>query len=200
MPRSPSPRGSPQTQATEEDPESAARSLCLRQLALGPRTRSQLEVVLGRHAIPTEASVRVLDRLAAVGLVDDEAFAEGWVRSRHAARGLARRGIGQELRSRGVDEETASRALATLSPEQERETAQRLAARALARSQGLPLAARVRRASGVLARRGYPGALAAAAVRAALDAEGADSEVDASLVDELGSGVEDHAIAGDAAR
>ena len=41
------------------------------------------------------------------GLVDDEAFARSWVESRQRSRGLARRALAQELRRKGVDDETA---------------------------------------------------------------------------------------------
>jgi regulatory protein len=121
--------------------------------------------------VPEDAAQRVLDRLTEVGLVDDEAFAEGLVRSRHAVRGLGRRALSQELRRRGVDDETAAHAVDGLDPDEERATALRLARRKLAATRGLDRDVRVRRTAGMLARKGYAGGLVAAVVREALGEE-----------------------------
>ncbi|RJK96562.1 regulatory protein RecX [Vallicoccus soli] len=141
---------------------------------MGPRSRGQLAEALTRRDVPEDVAERVLDRLTEVGLVDDAAFAEGWVRSRHGVRGLGRRALGHELRRRGVDDQVAAEALDGLDPDEERATALRLAQRKLAATRGLDRDARVRRTAGMLARKGYPGGLAAAVVREALDAEHAE--------------------------
>ena len=80
------------------DPEAAAREVCLRLLTLSPKTRSQLAEALARKGIPDEVSERVLGRFTEVGLIDDEAFAQAWVRSRHTGKGLAPRALSAELR------------------------------------------------------------------------------------------------------
>src|SRR3954447_22730264 len=90
----------------ETDPVEAARSLCLQLLTGAPRTRAQLAAALKRHGVPAEAAQTVLARLSDVGLVDDRAFAEAWVSSRHLGRGLGRRALTAELRVRGVDDGT----------------------------------------------------------------------------------------------
>ena len=59
---------------------------------------------------------RLLDRFEEVGLVDDEAFARSWVDSRQRTRGLARRALAQELRRKGVADETAREVLAEVDP------------------------------------------------------------------------------------
>ncbi|MFM9133989.1 MAG: RecX family transcriptional regulator, partial [bacterium] len=38
-----------------------------------------------------------------MGLIDDRAYAQGWVASRHGSRGLGRRAVAAELRRKGVD-------------------------------------------------------------------------------------------------
>src|SRR5690606_7567137 len=90
------------------DPEAAAREICLRLLSASPRTRAQLADALRRKDIPDDVAERVLGRFTDVGLIDDEAFAQAWVQSRHTGRGLARRALAQELRHRGVADDTVT--------------------------------------------------------------------------------------------
>src|SRR5262249_4160532 len=68
------------------DPEEAARQICLRLLAAGPRTRAQLASALRRRRVPDEIAEAVLGRFAEVRLIDDAAFAQAWVETRHHGR------------------------------------------------------------------------------------------------------------------
>ncbi|GAA3811577.1 hypothetical protein GCM10022226_35190 [Sphaerisporangium flaviroseum] len=163
-------------QGPPADPEAVARSVCLRLLTLAPRTRAQLAEALRRRNIPDDAAESVLARFSHVGLIDDEAFAQAWVSSRHAGRGLARRALAAELRTRGVDEDTVRDAVDQLDPDQELETARRLVARKLPGTRGLEPPARVRRLAGMLARKGYSGSLAYRVVREALESEGESTD------------------------
>lgn len=150
------------------DPESAARELCLGWLALRPHTRAELAGKLARKRVPADAAEAVLSRLGEVGLVDDDAFAQAWVSTRHAGRGLARRALASELRQRGVSPETVDDALGALDPDTEAATARALVRRRLPALERLPVETRARRLAGLLARKGYPAGLAARVVRAAL--------------------------------
>lgn len=172
------------------DPEATARAICLRLLTGAPKTRAQLAQALRRKEVADEIAERVLDRLSEVGLVDDAAFAEAWVESRHSGRGLARRALQSELRQRGVSDETAERALDTLDEEDELAAARDLVARKLAASRGLDTHKRARRLFGMLARKGYSSDLAARVVREALAAEGDSAEAipDSSPAEEEGTG------------
>ena len=172
-PEGPTP-GSPADAAQEADPESVARGICLRQLTMAPRTRAQLAEAMARRDVPDGVAERVLDRFTEVGLVDDAAYAQAWVRSRHTGRGLARRALAQELRHRGVDDDLVKDAVETLAPDQELATARDLVARRLAATRGLAPQVRTRRLAGLLARKGYPSGLAFRVVREALDAEASD--------------------------
>ncbi|MFF5263410.1 regulatory protein RecX [Actinomadura viridis] len=172
----PEARGEPSRRDEGADPEGRAREICLRLLGMGPRTRAQLAEALRRKEIPDEVAERVLGRFTDVGLIDDEAFAQAWVQSRHAGRGLARRALAAELRRRGVAEETVSDAVETLDGDQEEQTARRLIARKAAATRGVEPAKRTRRLVGVLARKGYPPGLAYRVVREVLEEEGADVE------------------------
>ncbi|GGK83019.1 regulatory protein RecX [Sphaerisporangium melleum] len=174
-PQEPAP-GSAAAAGPAADPEAVARAVCLRLLTLAPRTRAQLAEALRKRNVPDEAAETVLARFSDVGLIDDEAFAAAWVSSRHAGRGLARRALAAELRTRGVEEEVVRDAVDRLDPDQEYETARGLVARKLRGTRHLEPAARVRRLAGMLARKGYSGGLAYRVVREALENEGAPTD------------------------
>lgn len=118
----------------------------------------------------------MLSRFEEVGLIDDAAFAAAWVESRHAGRGLARRALAQELRTRGVAGQLVEEAVAQLDQDEESATARVLVERKLRSTAGLERQARMRRLVGVLARRGYSEGLAFRVVREVLDAEGESAE------------------------
>ncbi|HEX3826918.1 MAG TPA: regulatory protein RecX [Sporichthyaceae bacterium] len=160
------------------DEEARARDVCLRQLTVGPRTAAQLAGTMARRGVAEETANRVLSRLSEVGLIDDAAFAAAWVNSRHTGRGLARRALGHELRTRGVAEPLVATALAELEPDREAATARELAARRLAATRGLDVTVRFRRAAAVLARKGYSPELSYRVIREVLEgeAEGAAQE------------------------
>ncbi|WP_324606678.1 recombination regulator RecX [Kitasatospora azatica] len=174
------PRGERRARAAESeppaDPATRARDICLRLLTGTPRTRKQLADALRKREIPDEVAEEVLSRFEEVGLIDDAAFAAAWVESRHAGRGLARRALAQELRTRGVDGTLVEEAVAQLDPDEEAATARTLVDRKLRATTGLERQARLRRLVGMLARRGYPEGLAFRVVREALDAEGESTE------------------------
>jgi regulatory protein len=161
------------------DPESVARAICLRLLTGQPRTRAELAAALARRGVPADAAERVLGRFAEVGLIDDRAFAEAWVDSRHLGRGLGRRALTAELRRRGIDDRTVADAVATLDPGTEEATARALIRRRLGAGADLAPAVRARRAVAMLARRGYPADLALRLVREEL--AGAEELVDCEL-------------------
>ncbi len=159
------------------DPVEQARALCLRLLTGTPRTRKQLADAMRRREIPEEAAEHVLERFEDVGLIDDQAFANAWVESRHHGRGLARRALAQELRTRGVDAEAIGHAVGQLDAEQEEQTARALVDRKLRATRGLEKEKRIRRLAGMLARKGYAEGLALRVVRRALEEEGEDPEL-----------------------
>ncbi|MFI6926253.1 recombination regulator RecX [Nonomuraea spiralis] len=164
----------------EADPESVARAICLRLLTMAPKTRAQLAEALRKRDVPDEAAEKVLDRFAELGLINDEAFAEAWVDSRHHGRGLAKRALAAELRHRGVDTDTVKEAVDRLDSDQEAETARRLVERKLASTRSLDTQTRTRRLAGMLARKGYSSGVAYRVIREALEQEGIDLEDDFS--------------------
>jgi len=167
--REPPPPPDPALEGTEPIPEDVARAIVLRQLSMGPRTRRQLEDKLRRRLCPDDIAEKVLDRMTDVGLVDDRAFAEMLVRSRQDGRGLAKRALAQELRTKGVDDEIVAETLGSIDPESERARADELAVRKLRTMGGLGRSVQARRLSGMLARKGYPPSVVYAVVRDAVN-------------------------------
>ncbi|MFF1308899.1 recombination regulator RecX [Streptomyces sp. NPDC058307] len=158
------------------DPVERARAICLRLLTGTPRTRKQLADALRKREIPDAAAEEVLSRFEEVGLINDSAFAEAWVESRHHGRGLARRALAQELRTKGVDPTLIDAAVSQLDSEQEETTARELVDRKLRATRGLDRDKRLRRLAGMLARKGYSEGLALRVVRQALEEEGEETE------------------------
>ena len=155
----------------DADPVAVARQIVLTRLASAPRTRAELDQTLASRGVPADAAAVVLDRFTEVGLIDDAAFARAWVQSRQAGRGLARRALAQELRRRGVKAEIAAEAVAEIDPAAEHAAANRLVARKLHTTARLDRVTRIRRLTGMLARKGYPAGLAMHVVLEALAGE-----------------------------
>jgi regulatory protein len=159
-----------------------AREICLRQLAVRPRTRAELARALTRKEISAEVIAEVLDRYDDVGIIDDAAFARMWVSTRHQGRGLARRALASELRRHGVAAEVASEALETVDDDAEAATARALVDRRLRAARGTPEQV-FRRLVGMLARKGYPAGVAIRAVKDALAARDAEAAEFAGQLD-----------------
>ncbi len=158
----------------DADSETVARAICLPLLTRAPRTRAQLADALAKRSVPADVADRVLDRLTEVRLIDDAAFAEAWVSSRHAGRGLASRALRDELRRRGVDGVVVDQAVGRPDAEGERATARALVNRRLRSTAGIDPRKRVSRLVGMLCRKGYSPGVAMAVVRDALADEGSN--------------------------
>ncbi|MFJ3198221.1 recombination regulator RecX [Streptomyces griseoviridis] len=172
----PSPSSRAGREESPADPVERARAICLRLLTGTPRTRKQLADALRKREIPDEAAEEVLSRFEEVGLINDGAFADAWVESRHHGRGLARRALARELRTKGVDSSLIDEAVSQLDTEQEEATAKELVARKLRSTRGLDRDRRLRRLAGMLARKGYSEGMALRVVRQALEEEGEETE------------------------
>jgi regulatory protein len=173
---------SPPPVTETKDPAERAREICLRQLAVRPRTRAELATALRRGGITDEVAAQVLDRYDEVGMIDDAAFARAWVSSRHHSRGLARRALASELRQRGVAPDTVGAALSELDGDAEAATARALVERKLRTTTGEQEAV-FRRLAGMLARKGYPAGLAFRVVKEAMAAQSAEAAAFAEQID-----------------
>lgn len=139
-------------------------------LARRARSARGLERYLTTKGEPASRARRAVERLAALGVLDDTAFAEGFARTRAAAR-IGRHRVARELAAKGVAREVIDAALAhaygDAGPDQV------ATARAVAERRARTLRhadPRTRRAKlyAFLLRRGFSGEEARAAVRAVL--------------------------------
>src|SRR5262245_13057097 len=147
----------PPPSTSEASREEQARNLCLRLLTARARTRAELEGQLAKRGYPDDVNERVLDRLTQVGLVDDADFAEQWVQSRRTNAGKGKRALAAELRTKGLDDDVITAALADIDAGAERQRAEQLVRDKLRREKlsdddDTKVA---RRLVGMLARRGY---------------------------------------------
>jgi regulatory protein len=168
----------------EQDPAERAREICLRLLAVRPRTRAELGTALRQRGIEADVATEVLERYSEVGIIDDQAFARAWVSSRHHGRGLAKRALATELRQKGVDDEAVGAALAELDPDSEAATARALVERKLRSTPGGTSDALIRRMVGMLARKGYAPGLAIKVVREVLAERAAETDATGAELDE----------------
>ena len=167
----------PMAQGPDADPESVARKILLDQLTGRARSRKELSDKLAAKGVPGEIATRLLDRFEEVGLVDDGAFARTWVSQRQSAdggKGLAPRALAQELRRKGIDDETARAALDEIDPADEEAAARELVRRKLRSLSRVDDQTATRRLVGMLARKGYASGLAFAVVRDELASAGRD--------------------------
>lgn len=160
------------------DPATQVRGICLKLLTARPRSRAELAEALRRKGISEGVSKSVLDRLGAVGLVDDAAFAETAVHSGHTYRGLGTRALSAELRRRGVPDGVAREAVAAVQPEDEEQRARELVRRKLRTGITQDPSTLARRLAGMLARKGYSEGLALRVVRDELGPCGWAGEVE----------------------
>ena len=149
----------------------AAREVALRKLDARACSRSELTSAIEVRGFSSELAVEVVDRLEAVGLVDDQAYADALVRSRFSGRALR-----EVLVRKGLDSATIERALSQIDRDDEAERAAQLVARKRRSLAGVPRETAYRRLSSMLARKGYSPSVAAATVREALDAWGSEDQ------------------------
>ena len=147
----------------------AAREVALRKLDARACSRIELTSAIEGRGFSAELAAEVVDRLEAVGLVDDQAYADALVRSRFSGTGASGRALREILVRKGLDSATIERV-------DEAERAAQLVARKRRSLAGVPRQTAYRRLSSMLARKGYSPSVASAAVREALDAWGDDDD------------------------
>ncbi len=136
-----------------------AREAALSLLSYRPRSANELRRRLARKGFDAEVVDACVETLGNVGVVDDVAFAETFVRDRVRLRPQGASRLRQELRAKGVDAETASAAIGEVM-EAEDASEVDLARAAAARWKPRPGEERDRarrRLHGFLARRGFGG-------------------------------------------
>ena len=153
---------------TPANPISVANNIALRQLAMSPKTRWQLEQALAKRGTSPETAMVVIDRLVELGYVDDLAYARMFVRSKTASKHLANRALKYELTKCGVSKELIEQVLSERSEDDEWSTARNLVAKKIRSMSGLSPDVITRRLLGALARKGFSSQISSAVVREAL--------------------------------
>lgn len=151
-------------------------------LSVRARSVRDLQGRLRRAGAGDAAISAAVERLHALGLLDDEAYARNLARSRVLSGGVSRRRIGVELQKRGIACDVADEAIAETLDEAELDedgAARAAATKRLRALASLDPATRRRRLYAFLARRGYPPDVIARALRNVLaegDADGDDTD------------------------
>lgn len=174
-------RSRPVTDLAPEEAWKKAKEVCFDLLAARPRTAEELRQALRRKGFDDQTREKLLGKLDDAGLLDDAAFAEMWVRSRHAHRGLARRALVAELKRKGVDGAVASAAADAIDEDDEEQRARELVRKKMRTLLHADEPTATRRLLGMLARKGYPQGLAYRVIREELRDAGAES----TLLDDL---------------
>lgn len=158
--------------AAEVDDEEAARQsrktsgVAIRQLARRGMSRWELEQLLTKREIDPEVFGPELDRLEALGVVDDASLAVSLAFTQHSRKGLGRTAIEQDLKRRHIDPELIEIALADIGEDDELERATELAVKRIGQLSAYDDETVRRRLHGFLARKGYGSDV----VRQAMDA------------------------------
>ena len=136
-----------------------ARDAALSLLSYRARTSVELKRRLKRKGFDEDVAAATVERLDELGVVDDAAFAESFVRDRVRLKPRGTRRLAGELRAKGVDDDTARAAIAEVMEREETtevDLARAAAARWKPRAGEDPARARAR-LQGFLARRGFGG-------------------------------------------
>lgn len=150
--------------------EVRAENVSMHALTRRGMSRWELEKTLLSRELDAEVVEAELDRLAAVGLIDDAALAETFVRTQHERKGLGRAAITAELRRRHVDQELINAALEQIADDDEQTRANELAAKRAGQLSSYDLETAKRRLHGFLSRKGYSSAVVRTAIDEALSA------------------------------
>lgn len=152
-------------EVSREKLEQRTRNVLLHQLSRSAKTESQLRQILIRREIPAEVFEPILQRFVESQLIDDLAFARGFVASRIARGGKSRSAIARELSQKGVSAANIEQALEAINPESELQAATQLAAARMRRMANLEPEVMRRRITGLLMRRGYSSYVTSQALR-----------------------------------
>lgn len=147
----------------------------LRFLEARPRSTAEVRRRLVTHGYRPDLVEGCVARLLGLGILDDEAFARGWVESRDRARPRGERVLRSELTRKGIDRSLADAVLEERElerPDADAEAARRVLARRESMLGRVPdPRARRQRAYALLARNGFDSESAIAAIRRQIDDE-----------------------------
>jgi regulatory protein len=150
------------------------RERALTVLTARPRTAAELTTALLRGGGAADVVAEVVERLTAVGLVDDAAYARAYAEREAGRRGP--RAVVDALQRRGIDPALAREVAFQGDADDVRAAALAVGRTALPRWRGLDTIVVERRLAALLARRGYSQGLAYAVVRELCGSEARDDD------------------------
>jgi len=140
------------TSLQQEDSVEKAKEKALNLITYRPRSVAEVERKLREKGFDEPVITRVVERLQAVDLLDDVAFARYWVEQRETFRPRSRLALQQELRQKGVTRQVIDAALSDLD---ETAAARRAAQKQLYRWSNLEKYEFKQKLGGFLQRRGF---------------------------------------------
>ncbi len=135
------------------DSQETAKQAAIRFIEQRPRSVAEVRRKLRQKGFDEAAVDRAVERLQAVELLDDLAFARYWVDQRETFKPRSRMALRQELQQKGVSRNIIDEAIA---PVDELASARRLAQKQAPRWQNLEEEAFRAKMAGYLRRRGFP--------------------------------------------
>ncbi len=105
------------TALQSSDAQERAYQQALLFLSYRARSTSEIRQNLRKHEIPADVIEQTIERLRTERLADDDQFAKSWVENRSTFRPRSRRALAVELRQKGVPDESAQAALASVDEE-----------------------------------------------------------------------------------
>lgn len=136
----------------DADLEEKAKNLAIRYIEYRPRSIAETRRHLRKKEYPEAVVARVLERLEAVELLNDAAFARYWVEQRETFKPRSKMALQQELRQKGIDRNLIDEAVAEVD---ELAAATQAAQPKARRWQSLPEQAFRKKLGGFLQRRGF---------------------------------------------
>jgi regulatory protein len=172
------PGRAPEEPAEPDDDEETERltrkttALTIRQLARRGMSRWELEQLLTKREIAPDVFAPELDRLEAMGVIDDASLAATLAFTQHSRKGLGRSAIEHDLKRRHIAPELIEEALSDIADEDELERATELAVKRIGQLSSYDDETARRRLHGFLARKGYGSSVVRQAMDAAFETRG----------------------------
>jgi regulatory protein len=148
--------------------EVRAENVSMHALTRRGMSRWELEKTLFARDLDEQVVAEELERLESVGLIDDAALAETFVRTQHERKGLGRSALTAELRRRHISQDDIELALEQVDDDDEQSRATELALKRAPQLHSFDLETAKRRLTGFLMRKGYASSIVRAAVDEAL--------------------------------
>ena len=119
------------------------------------KSKGELLAHLKKRGVEDDIAAAIIFRLQEAGLINDAEFAKAWSQSRHHSKKLSKRIIGNELRTRGVDQNSIDEALDEIDGEDEYRMAFSLAMKKYSTMSKLEAEVQIRRVQSLLQRKGF---------------------------------------------